>query len=229
MQLAGPWVMGPPGESMRALWPYSARRSSRDHPHRHQRRLRARVTDELIREALHPYPEALFIATKVGATRDAQRWLARRPAPEDLRKQVHEDLRSPRGRDARPGEHADGQRRRPPARIRWPSAFGTLVELQREGLIRHSGVSNVTAAQVAEAQAIAPIVCVQNKYNLATATTTSSSTGSRPRTSPTCRSSRWAASPRCSPRPLDGGGAVRRHADVTSRSPGCCSDRRTSC
>lgn len=125
-----------------------------------------RVTNELIREALHPYPESLHIATKVGATRDAQGgWpVARRP--EDLRGQVHDNLRSLKldvldvvnlrlgtAEGPRPGSVAE--------------AFETLAELQQQGLIRHLGVSNATAEQVAEAQGIAPIVCVQNMYNVA--------------------------------------------------------------
>jgi len=125
-----------------------------------------RVTNELIREALHPYPGSLSIATKVGANRDAQGGWPTARRPEDLRKQIHENLQSlgvevldlvnMRMGDAegpQPGSLAE--------------AFGTLVELQQEGLIRHLGVSNVTAEQVAEAQSIAPIVCVQNMYNLA--------------------------------------------------------------
>ena len=125
-----------------------------------------RITNELIREALHPYPESLFIATKVGASSDAQGGWPTARRPEDLRKQVHENLQSlgvevldlvnMRMGDAegpQPGSLAE--------------AFETLVELQQEGLIRHLGVSNVTAEQVTEAQRIAPIVCVQNMYNLA--------------------------------------------------------------
>ncbi|PWI06243.1 oxidoreductase [Streptomyces sp. NWU339] len=166
MQLAGPWVMGPPADHDGAL---AVLREAVGLGITHIDTSDAygpRITNELIREALHPYPESLFIATKVGATRDAQGgWpTARRPA--DLRKQVHENLES-LGVEAldlvnmRMGD-ARGSR---PGSI--TEAFETLVDLQREGLIRHLGVSNVTPEQVAEARGIAPIVCVQNMYNLA--------------------------------------------------------------
>ncbi|MGC4821645.1 aldo/keto reductase family oxidoreductase [Micromonospora sp. DT63] len=166
MQLAGPWVMGPPADHDGAV---AVLREVVERGINHIDTSGAygpRVTNELIREALHPYPEGLFIATKVGATRDAQGGWPVARQPEDLRKQVHEDLevlgvetldlvnmRMGNAEGPQPGSLAD--------------AFGTLVELQREGLIRHLGVSNVTAEQVAEAQAIAPIVGVQNMYNLA--------------------------------------------------------------
>ncbi len=125
-----------------------------------------RITNELLREALHPYPGSLHIVTKVGANRDAQGGWPTARRPEDLRTQVQEnlqalgvgvlDLVNLRMGDAQgpqPGSLAE--------------AFGTLVELQQEGLIRHLGVSNVTTEQVAQAQSIAPIVFVQNMYNLA--------------------------------------------------------------
>src|SRR6185312_3244148 len=166
MQLAGPWVMGPPADHDGAV---AVLREVVERGINHIDTSGAygpRVTNELIREALHPYPEGLFIATKVGATRDAQGGWPVARQPEDLRKQVHEDLevlgvetldlvnmRMGNAEGPQAGSLAD--------------AFGTLVELQREGLIRHLGVSNVTAEQVAEAQAIAPIVGVQNMYNLA--------------------------------------------------------------
>jgi aryl-alcohol dehydrogenase-like predicted oxidoreductase len=166
MQLAGPWVIGPPADHDGAL---AVLREAVAAGITHIDTSDAygpRVTNELIREALHPYPESLFIATKVGANRDAQGGWPTARRPEDLRKQVHENLQSlgvetldlvnMRMGDAegpKPGSLAE--------------AFETLVELQREGLIRHLGVSNVTAEQVAEARAIAPIVCVQNMYNLA--------------------------------------------------------------
>ncbi|MGW2706203.1 aldo/keto reductase family oxidoreductase [Streptomyces sp. NPDC001340] len=166
MQLAGPWVMGPPADHEGAL---AVLREAVSLGITHIDTSDAygpRITNELIREALHPYPKPLFIATKVGATRDAQGgWpVARRP--EDLRKQVHENLES-LGAEAldlvnmRMGDAQGPQ----PGSI--TEAFETLVDLQREGLIRHLGISNVTAEQVAEARGIAPIVCVQNMYNLA--------------------------------------------------------------
>ncbi|GHC05832.1 aldo/keto reductase family oxidoreductase [Streptomyces rochei] len=166
MQLAGPWVMGPPADHDGAL---AVLREAVGLGITHIDTSDAygpRFTNELIREALHPYPEPLFIATKVGATRDAQGGWPTARRPEDLRKQVHENLGS-LGVDTldlvnlRMGD-AQGPR---PGSI--AEAFETLVDLRQEGLIRHLGVSNVTAEQVAEARSIAPIVCVQNMYNLA--------------------------------------------------------------
>ncbi len=166
MQLAGPGVMGPPADRDGAL---AVLREAVDLGITHIDTSSAygpRLTNELIREALHPYPGSLHIVTKVGANRDARGgWpTARRPG--DLRRQVQENLQA-LGLEAldlvnmRMG-NAEGPQ---PGSL--AEAFGTLGELQREGLIRHLGVSNVTAAQVVEAQGIAPIVCVQNLYNLA--------------------------------------------------------------
>ncbi|MFD8531720.1 aldo/keto reductase family oxidoreductase [Streptosporangium canum] len=166
MQLAGPGVMGPPADRDGAL---AVLREAVSLGITHIDTSDAygpRITNELIREALHPYPSSLFIATKVGATRDAQGgWpVARRP--EDLRKQVHENLDSlgVQTLDLVNMRMGDAQGPRPGSIA---EAFETLVDLQREGLIRHIGVSNVTAEQVVEARGIAPIVCVQNMYNLA--------------------------------------------------------------
>ena len=166
MQLAGAWVMGPPADHDSAL---AVLREAVAAGITHIDTSGAygpRVTNELIREALHPYPESLFIATKVGANRDAQGGWPTARRPEDLRRQVHENLQSLGGEtldlvNMRMGD-AEGPK---PGSLAEP--FGTLVELKREGLIRHLGVSNVTAEQVAEARGIAPIVCVQNMYNLA--------------------------------------------------------------
>ncbi|SNY40612.1 aldo/keto reductase family oxidoreductase [Paractinoplanes atraurantiacus] len=166
MQLAGPWVMGPPADRDGAL---AVLRAAVELGITHIDTSDAygpQVTNQLIREALHPYPDGLHIVTKVGANRNEQGgWPVARD-PESLRRQVHAnrenlgldtlDLVNLRLGDAegpQPGSLAE--------------AFETLAELQRQGLIRHLGVSNATAEQVAEAQAIAPVVCVQNMYNLA--------------------------------------------------------------
>ncbi|MDN3024128.1 aldo/keto reductase family oxidoreductase [Streptomyces sp. S.PB5] len=166
MQLAGPWVMGPPADREDAL---AVLREAVGLGVTHIDTSDAygpRVTNELIREALHPYPESLHIVTKVGATRDEQGGWPTARRPEDLRRQVHDNLTSLRldvldlvnlrlgnAEGPQPGSLAE--------------AFETLVELRTQGLIRHLGVSNATEEQVAEAQGIAPIVCVQNMYNLA--------------------------------------------------------------
>lgn len=166
MQLAGPWVMGPPADREGAL---AVLREAVGLGITHIDTSDAygpRVTNELIREALRPYPESLHIVTKVGATRDEQGGWPTARRPEDLRRQVHDNLTS-LGLDVldlvnlRLG-NAEGPQ---PGSL--TEAFETLVELQQEGLIRHLGVSNATEEQVTEAQRIAPIVCVQNMYNLA--------------------------------------------------------------
>ncbi|NAS25894.1 oxidoreductase [Herbidospora sp. NEAU-GS84] len=166
MQLAGPWVMGPPADHDGALAVlHEAVASGITHIDTSDA-YGPRVTNELIREALHPYPESLFIATKVGAIRDAQGGWPTARRPQDLREQVHANLRS-LGIETldlvnmRMGD-AEG-----PKSGSLAEAFGTLADLQREGLIRHLGVSNATTEQIAEARGIAPIVCVQNMYNLA--------------------------------------------------------------
>lgn len=166
MQLTGPGVMGPPADRDGAL---ALLREAVGLGITHVDTAGAygpRVTNQLIREALHPYPESLHIVTKVGAVRDQQGgWLLAR-RPEDLRRAVHENLED-LGLDSldvvnlRIGD-AQGLR---PGSLAEP--FETLVDLQEQGLIRHLGVSNATAEQIAEAQTIAPIVCVQNMYNLA--------------------------------------------------------------
>lgn len=166
MQLAGPGVMGPPADRGGAL---AVLRTAADLGITHIDTSGAygpHVTNELIREALHPYPAELHIVTKVGARRDAQGGWPPARQPAELRRAVHENLetlgverldvvnlRLGNAQGPQPGSLAE--------------AFETLVELQRDGVIRHLGVSNATAEQVAEARAIAPIVCVQNAYNLA--------------------------------------------------------------
>ncbi|MEW2354317.1 aldo/keto reductase family oxidoreductase [Spirillospora sp. NPDC029432] len=166
MQLAGPGVMGPPADRDGAL---AVLREAAGLGITHFDTAGAygpRVTNQLIREALHPYSEALHIVTKVGAVRDQQGGWPPARRPEELRRAVHENLED-LGLDSldvvnlRLGD-AQGPR---PGSLTEP--FETLVQLQQQGLIRHLGVSNATAEQVAEAQAIAPIVCVQNMYNLA--------------------------------------------------------------
>ncbi|PFW98380.1 L-glyceraldehyde 3-phosphate reductase [Nocardia farcinica] len=166
MQLAGPGVMGPPADREGAL---AVLREAVALGITHIDTSDAygpRVTNELIRQALHPYPDSLHIVTKVGATRDEQGGWPTARRPDDLRRQVHDNLESLRldvldlvnlrlgnAQGPQPGSLAE--------------AFETLVELQQQGLIRHLGISNATEEQVTEAQRIAPIVCVQNMYNLA--------------------------------------------------------------
>ncbi|MFF0223391.1 aldo/keto reductase family oxidoreductase [Streptomyces sp. NPDC004629] len=166
MQLAGPGVMGPPADHDAAL---AVLREAAGLGITHIDTSGAygpRVTNQLIREALHPYTDSLHIVTKVGAVRDQQGGWPPARQPEDLRRAVQENLED-LGLDSldvvnlRLGDAQGPQ----PGSLAEP--FETLAELQRQGLIRHLGVSNATAEQVAEAQEITPIVCVQNMYNLA--------------------------------------------------------------
>jgi aryl-alcohol dehydrogenase-like predicted oxidoreductase len=166
MQLAGPGVFGPPKDRDQALAVLrEAVASGVDHidtsdfygPH---------VTNHLIREALHPYPRDLVIVTKVGAVRGADASWNPAQSPAELTRAVHDNLRN-LGVDVLEvvnlrvtgALHA-------PSEASIAGQFGTLAGLQRQGLIRHLGLSNVTSAQVAEARGIAEIVCVQNLYNL---------------------------------------------------------------
>lgn len=166
MQLAGPWVMGPPADHDGAL---AVLREAVEQGITHidtSESYGPHVTNRLIREALHPYAEELNIVTKIGGTRDAQGGWPTARTPEDLRQQVHENLES-LGLDSlgvvnlRLGD-ADGPVQEPIA-----ESFEAMVALQKEGLIRHLGLSNATREQISEARSIAPIVCVQNMYNLA--------------------------------------------------------------
>jgi pyridoxine 4-dehydrogenase len=166
MQLAGPGVMGPPADHDGAL---AVLREAVDLGITHIDTSNAygpSITNQLIRQALHPYPESLHIVTKVGATRDQQGGWPPAREPEDLRRSVHENLET-LGLEVLDLVNLRLGNAMGPQSGSLAEPFETLVELQQQGLIRHLGVSNVTAQQVAEAQAIAPIVCVQNMYNLA--------------------------------------------------------------
>src|ERR1700712_3161816 len=165
MQLAGPHVMGPPADRDAAI--AVLRRAVElgvNHidpsdyygPH---------VTNEIIREALHPYPDDLVLVTKVGARRTPDGEWPEALSPDELRQAVHDNL-DHLGVDAMevvnlrmPGFAAPVQRS-------LAEQFETLAELQQQGLIKHLGVSNVTPQMLAEAQGIAPVVCVQTHYNL---------------------------------------------------------------
>jgi pyridoxine 4-dehydrogenase len=166
MQLAGPGVMGPPADRDGAL---AVLRAAVDLGITHIDTSNAygpAVTNQLIREALHPYRDSLHIVTKVGAIRDQQGGWPPARDPESLRRSVRENLDNLSLEvldlvNLRLGNALGPQ----PSSLAEP--FETLAELQQQGLIRHLGVSNATAEQVAEAQSIAPIACVQNMYNLA--------------------------------------------------------------
>ncbi|MGO4129682.1 aldo/keto reductase family oxidoreductase [Inquilinus sp. YAF38] len=166
MQLAGPGVFGPPKDRAAAVAVLrEAVESGVDHidtsdfygPH---------VTNQIIREALHPYPDNLTIVTKVGAVRGGDGSWIPAQEPAELERAVHDNLRN-LGLDV-----LDVVNVRIMGDIHAPSEGSieaqvtALAELQRRGLVRHVGLSNATSAQVAEARHITPIVCVQNQYNL---------------------------------------------------------------
>ena len=166
MQLAGPHVFGPPADRDAAIAVLHAAvqlgithidTSDYYGPY---------VTNQIIREALHPYPDELHIVTKVGALRDAEGGWPSALAPEQLRQAVHDNL-DHLGLDALDvvNLRVGGFDSPVPGSLAEP--FTVLAQLRQEGLIRHLGVSTVTAEQIAEAQSIAPVVCVQNLYNLA--------------------------------------------------------------
>lgn len=166
MQLAGPGVVGPPADRDGAL---AVLREVVDLGITHIDTSDAygpRVTNQLIREALHPYPESLHIVTKVGANRDPQGGWPPARQPDELRRSVHENLET-LGLEVLDLVNLRLGNARGPQSGSLAEPFETLVELQQQGLIRHLGVSNATAEQVTEAQSIAPIVCVQNLCNLA--------------------------------------------------------------
>jgi aryl-alcohol dehydrogenase-like predicted oxidoreductase len=165
MQLAGPGVFGPPKDRQAALAVLrEAIAQGVNHidtsdyygPH---------VTNQLIRDAVHPYPDDLVIVTKVGAIRGADASWISALTPADLTRAVHDNLRNLRldvldvvnlrvGGILEPNESSIEEQ------------FATLAELQRQGLIRQLGLSNVTSGQLKQANSIAKVICVQNHYNL---------------------------------------------------------------
>ena len=166
MQLAGPHVFGPPPDRDAALAVLRGAvelgithidTSDFYGPH---------ITNQIIKEALHPYPDGLKIVTKVGSLRDAEGGWPRALAPDQLRQAVHSNLEN-LGLDVLDvvNLRVGGFNTPEPGSIAEP--FSTLAKLQQEGLIRHLGLSTVSAEQIAEAQSIAPVVCVQNFYNVA--------------------------------------------------------------
>ncbi|WP_433315525.1 oxidoreductase [Micromonospora sp. CA-269861] len=166
MQLAGPGVFGPPRDRQQAL---AVLREAVDLGVRHidtSDFYGPVVVNDLIREALFPYPADLHIVTKVGARRGADGSWIMSLEPNDLKAQVRENL-DHLGLDVldvvnlRVGS-AHGPQDAPIA-----EQFAALAELREQGLIRHLGLSTVTSAQLTEAQAIAPVVTVQNLYNVA--------------------------------------------------------------
>ncbi|MEU4039806.1 oxidoreductase [Streptomyces collinus] len=166
MQLAGPHVFGPPVDRARAV---AVLRAAVDAGVNHIDTADFYgpvVVNEIIREALHPYPDGLHIVTKVGARRDADGgWIVSRH-PHDLRAQVYDNLRN-LGVEALDVVNLRLGDMDTPNEDSVAEQFGALADLRRQGLIRHLGLSAASAAQLEEARAIAPVVTVQNLYNLA--------------------------------------------------------------
>lgn len=166
MQLAGPQVFGPAKDPATAVAVLrEAVAAGVNHidtadfygPH---------VTNQLIREALHPYAEDLVIVTKVGAVRGADASWNPAQSPEELVRAVHDNLRNLGLEVLDVVNFRAWGAHQAPSEGSIEASFTALAELQRQGLIRHLGLSNVTSMQVQEAQGIADVVCVQNHYNL---------------------------------------------------------------
>jgi pyridoxine 4-dehydrogenase len=167
MQLAGPGVFGPPKDPdvARAVL-REAVASGVNHidtadfygPH---------ITNQLIREALHPYPDDLVIVTKIGARRGEEGSWIPAMTSEELTRAVHDNLRNLRLDVLKVVNLRSTLGIHEPVEGSIEAQLTVLAELQRKGLVRHIGVSNVTSAQIEEARRIVPIVCVQNAYNIA--------------------------------------------------------------
>src|SRR3954454_10679078 len=165
MQLAGPHVMGPPADRDAAI--AVLRRTvelavnhidTSDYYGLH-------VTNEIIREALHPYPADLIIVTKIGARRTPDGHWPEALKPDEIRQALYDNLEH-LGVDAMDVVNLRMPGFSEPVERSLAEPFETLAELQQSGLIRHLGVSNVTTQMLAEAQSIARVVCVQNHYNV---------------------------------------------------------------
>jgi pyridoxine 4-dehydrogenase len=165
MHLTGPGVFGPPRDPSAALDILrEAVGSGVDHidtsdyygPH---------ITNQLIRQALQPYPSNLVIVTKIGAARGDDGSVRAAAAPHELSRAVHDNLRNLNVDVLEVVNFRVMINEYTPAEGSIEEQFTALAELQRQGLIRHLGISHATAAQVAEARRLADVVCVQNYYN----------------------------------------------------------------
>jgi pyridoxine 4-dehydrogenase len=166
MQLAGPGVWGPPRNVDAAIALLrQAMESGVNHidtsdyygPH---------VTNQIIKQALHPYPDHLVIVTKVGARRGADKSWIQALSHQELIDGIHDNLRN-LGRDALDVVNLRVGGMLEPSEESIAEPLTVLAELKRQGLIRHIGLSNITFKQLTEAQTITEIVCVQNFYNVA--------------------------------------------------------------
>ena len=167
MQLAGPGVFGPPRDRDQAIAVLRAAvEAGVNHidtsdfygPH---------ITNQIIREALHPYPDDLAIVTKIGARRGPNGEWVPATSKQDLVSAVHDNLRNLGLETIEVVNFRSMLDVYGPAEGSLEEQVTALAELQRQGLIRHIGLSNVTARQVADSRAVCDIVCVQNMYNIA--------------------------------------------------------------
>ena len=165
MQLAGPGVWGPVKDHGAALAVVRAAVAAGVNHIDTSDFYGPHVTNQILREALHPYPKDLVLVTKIGAKRGEEKSWLNANSPEELKSAVQDNLQN-LGLDALEivnyRRFAHGLEEGSIA-----EAVSVLAEMQQKGLIKHIGLSNVTSTQVAEAQTIVKIVCVQNNYNLA--------------------------------------------------------------
>jgi aryl-alcohol dehydrogenase-like predicted oxidoreductase len=169
MQLAGPGVFGPPKDRLAAinilkevikLGINHIDTSDFYGPH---------ITNKIIKEALYPYPDGLTIVTKVGAKRDDKGGWLPADSPEELRQAVQDNLKNlgVEALDIVNFRIHSSEDPSAPSHESIAEPFSVLAKMQKEGFIKHLGISTATVEQIAEAQTIAPIVCVQNMYNIA--------------------------------------------------------------
>ena len=163
MRLSGPGIFGPPRDRKTAVAVLREAVSSGVNHIDTSDYYGPHITNQLIREALHPYPDDLVIVTKIGARRGVDgSWLPA-SSPAELRQAVHDNLRNLSMDEL----DVVNLRNMLDLEASIESPLTALADLQRQGLVRHIGLSNMTPAQIAEGRRICEIVCVQNQYNVA--------------------------------------------------------------
>jgi aryl-alcohol dehydrogenase-like predicted oxidoreductase len=163
MQLSGPGIFGPPSDRETALAVLREAVSSGVNHIDTSDYYGPHITNQLIREALHPYPDDLVIVTKIGARRGEDASWIPASSPAELRQAVHDNLRN-LSLDVL---DVVNLRNMLDIAASMEAPLTVLADLQRQGLVRHIGLSNVTPAQIGEGRRICEIVCVQNHYNVA--------------------------------------------------------------